>query len=103
MVASKNVKHDVKGIDFIMRLQPVTYQMDVTAIDRQLKRDQDPHGLLKDAAGGNSKTIFSGFIAQQVEQAARDANYEFSAADKPKNESDFYGVVMLEFVENSPW
>ena len=40
----------------------------------------------------------SGFIAQEVEQAALNVNYEFSGVDAPKNENDFYGLRYAEFV-----
>ena len=40
----------------------------------------------------------TGFIAQEVEQAAKASNYDFSGVDKPKNENDFYGLRYAEFV-----
>jgi hypothetical protein len=46
----------------------------------------------------NGKTIFSGFVAQEVEAAAKDAGYNFSGIDKPKNENDFYGLRYADFV-----
>ena len=47
----------------------------------------------------NSNSILqTGFIAQEVEQAAKESNYDFSGVDKPKNENDFYGLRYAEFV-----
>ena len=40
----------------------------------------------------------SGFIAQDVEQAANAIGYDFSGVDAPKNENDFYGLRYAEFV-----
>ena len=44
------------------------------------------------------KVVQSGFIAQEVEQAAREQGYDFSGVDLPKNENDFYGLRYAEFV-----
>jgi hypothetical protein len=41
---------------------------------------------------------FSGFIAQEVEEAARQAGYDFSGVDKPQNEHSPYGLRYSEFV-----
>jgi hypothetical protein len=41
---------------------------------------------------------FSGFIAQEVEAAAKEIGYNFSGVDAPKNEDDFYGLRYAEFV-----
>ena len=46
----------------------------------------------------NAQTIFSGFIAQEVENAAKATGYDFSGIDKPKNENDIYGLRYAEFV-----
>lgn len=96
----KNITEDVKGIDFVMRLRPVTYQMDITGINRKLNAgsDRKPDDRPEINMTENEKTIFSGFVAQEVEQAANDAGYDFSGVDKPKNEKDFYGLRYAEFV-----
>ena len=44
------------------------------------------------------KKLYTGFVAQEVEQAAKDAGYNFSGLDKPKNENDFYGLRYADFV-----
>jgi len=42
--------------------------------------------------------VYTGFVAQEVEQAAKELNYEFSGVDAPKNENDVYGLRYAEFV-----
>jgi len=42
--------------------------------------------------------VQSGFIAQEVEQAANEIGYDFSGIDLPKNENDHYGIRYAEFV-----
>jgi hypothetical protein len=92
----KNVREAVKGIDFIMKLRPVTYQLDMAGINGKINSKTDDQ--LKKNTDENAKTIFSGFVAQEVEQAAKDAGYDFSGVDKPKNENDMYGLRYSEFV-----
>ncbi len=96
----KNMTNAVKGIDFIMKLRPVMYQLDIQALNKKLYPGRTTDELSKNAVAmnENEKTIFSGFVAQEVEQAAKDANYDFSGLDKPKNESDLYGLRYSEFV-----
>jgi hypothetical protein len=44
------------------------------------------------------KIKMTGFIAQEVEQAANDVGYNFSGVQKPANESDLYSLRYSEFV-----
>ncbi len=98
----KNIKEDVKGLDFILKLRPVTYQLNLDTIDSYLKI---PDSISK---GKNNellkfrklkeKEIQTGFIAQEVEAAAKKSNFEFSGIDKPKNKNDYYGLRYAEFV-----
>jgi len=45
-----------------------------------------------------SKTTQTGFIAQDVEKAAKKSGYSFSGVDAPKNDKDMYGLRYSEFV-----
>lgn len=44
------------------------------------------------------KQLQTGFIAQEVEIAAKEIGFDFSGVDAPKNENDFYGLRYAEFV-----
>ena len=44
------------------------------------------------------KIKFSGFIAQEVEQAAKDAGYDFSGVAVPKKSTELYTLRYAEFV-----
>jgi hypothetical protein len=37
-------------------------------------------------------------LAQDVEKAAKDLNYDFSGVDAPKNDKDLYALRYAEFV-----
>lgn len=43
-------------------------------------------------------TLETGFIAQEVEQAAREAGFVFSGVDVPQGSSDYYGLRYASFV-----
>jgi hypothetical protein len=42
--------------------------------------------------------IYSGFIAQDVEKAAKELGFDFSGVDAAKNDKDLYGLRYAEFV-----
>ncbi|MFK5855899.1 MAG: tail fiber domain-containing protein [Bacteroidota bacterium] len=91
-----NVKEDILGLDFIMALRPVTYNLDVNKKNEFLgidKKDIDQKSVAE-----KSKIRQSGFIAQEVEQTALEVGYDFSGVDAPKNENDYYGLRYAEFV-----
>ncbi len=94
-----NVKEDVPGINFIKKLRPVTYTYDLKAYDSFTGVDESK---LSDCyvAGREARTsvTYTGFIAQEVEKAAEELNYEFSGVDKPANENTPYALRYAEFV-----
>ncbi len=96
----KDIKEDVKGIDFIMKLRPVTYLLDIAGLSQKLNegKGREKDEVSKKAIAEKEKTVFTGFVAQEVEKAARDAGYNFSGVDIPKGENEFYGLRYSEFV-----
>ncbi len=96
----KNVQEDVKGLDFILRLRPVTYHLDVTKLSEKLneKRGREFTAQSKMAMVEKERQLLSGFVAQEVEQAANALGYDFSGVDRPANSNDFYGLRYAEFV-----
>lgn len=99
-----SVQDDVKGLDFILQLRPVTYQFDVKRFDQQLRGGlQDPRLAALDNemdAGYNEAAAIrrSGFIAQEVEQAAKLAGYNFNGLQKPKTAQEHYSLSYESFV-----
>ncbi len=92
----KNISENVPGLKFIMKLHPVTYHLDMDAIARF---NNTPDSLrLLNAEKAKSKMLQTGFVAQEVEQAAESIGYDFSGVDAPKNENDFYGLRYAQFV-----
>ncbi len=103
----KNIKQNVPGLSFINKLQPVTYNLDLEAVDKITQRpamkDKDgktiqPSQNDMDARNAKEQIIYTGFIAQDVEKAAKSLNYDFSGVDAAKNDKDLYGLRYSEFV-----
>jgi len=90
-----NVHEDVKGLDFILRLRPVTYHISnkaITTITGNKETRDFP------AKYDGEKVKYSGFLAQEVEQAAKDVGYDFSGITIPKKSTELYGLRYAEFV-----
>ncbi len=94
----KNIKNDVPGLAFIKKLKPVTYNLDMDAIGNWLNVPDDIRKATDESEKAKGYQIQTGFIAQEVEQAAKELNYDFSGVDKPKNAEDSYGLRYAEFV-----
>lgn len=84
-----NVKETVPGLDFISKLRPVTYNLDMMEMVKYKGGKAEP---------GQLSSLKTGFIAQEVEQAALDVNYDFSAVRSPQNEKDHYSLSYAQFV-----
>lgn len=98
----KNLAPQTHGLDFILSLQPITYNMDVRKLNQHLYADK-ADSLERDpltAKGINKKEaiVYSGFSAQQVEQAAKKVGYNFSGVHKPENDKDHYTLSYSTFV-----
>ncbi len=91
-----DVQENVPGLAFIKKLRPVTYHLDMDAI---AKYNKTPDSLrLKSDERQKAAILQTGFIAQEVEQAAQSLGYDFSGVDTPKNDNDHYGLRYAEFV-----
>lgn len=111
----KNIKKDVHGLDFIMQLQPVSYNVDVKKLnnflgvnenkakmEKELKMNKEEIAKMKsieDKAIAEKEAIrYDGFIAQDVEKVAKSVGYDFSGVIKPANEKDHYKISYSDFV-----
>ncbi len=92
-------KDEVKGLEFITALEPVTYNYD---IDLYAAWKEENYGEADTEQWEGKYDIeeirFSGFLAQDVEALANEIGYDFSGVDAPKNDKDFYGLRYAEFV-----
>ncbi|MBK9017372.1 MAG: hypothetical protein IPM82_26805 [Saprospiraceae bacterium] len=80
--------------------------MDINGISDRLNedetniRDKETGTTPSAAAAKREKAaqLSTGFIAQEVEAAAKELGYDFSGVDRPQNEDGLYGLRYAEFV-----
>jgi hypothetical protein len=99
----ENVREAVPGLSFISELRPVTYTLNTRKQDEitmQLMPDSiKERRMLSDADYLESSSIVrTGFIAQEVEAAAKKVGFDFDGVSAPENETDLYGIRYAEFV-----
>lgn len=100
----RNIQENVAGLDFIMKLRPVTYTWDIHKFNTHVRsNDYQNYPVAyseteEEAIVAKEKIIYTGFIAQEVEQAARESHFNFSGVIKPVNNKDAYSVNYSEFV-----
>jgi hypothetical protein len=91
-----NVSDDIKGLAFIMKLRPVSYNF------QSKKYDAFINGEVRYASNvdftESEKQRHNGFIAQEVETAAKETGYEFDGLVLPKTNKDAYGLSYSQFV-----
>lgn len=94
----------MKGLDFILRLRPITYQFDVKGFDAFLQSKDyslnanESKDIMEASYKEASSIRRTGFIAQEVEKAADATGYNFSGIVKPKTEKEHYSLSYESFV-----
>jgi len=105
----KDIRENIPGLAFINSLRPVSYTINIHGLDEFYGQNKNkiPDDVKSSAASNTefkqgqeeaAKMIYSGFVAQEVEQAAKKLDYAFSGVDKPKNNNDLYGLRYADFV-----
>ena len=96
----ENLKSNVAGLSFIMELKPVTYNLNAESLRNKLENKDSVFVSDSERESMINKFNFiqSGFVAQDVEKAAKKVGYSFSGVDAPKNDNDIYGLRYSEFV-----
>ncbi len=93
---------DVKGLDFITKLRPVNYNFDTRKYEEYITRNAPDSIRRKHLAQDFTKSTAirqTGFIAQEVEKAAKETGFDFaSGLHTPKNENEYYSVAYSQFV-----
>ncbi len=106
-----NIKEDVKGLDFITRLKPVTYYRSINEVTKIINSSL-PGKEASQSAGQAGKPIKedfagkydvekikeTGFLAQDVEQAAKAAGFDFSGITIPRSSNQLYTLSYEVFV-----
>jgi trimeric autotransporter adhesin len=94
----ENIQEDVQGLAFINKLRPVTYNLNI-----HKQNNMTMSGKLKDEKEWPEKYDIekrkvTGFLAQEVEQAAKACNYDFNGVTKPERADGLYSLRYSDFV-----
>jgi hypothetical protein len=96
-----NIREDVRGLDFIMKLRPVTYQFNTKKEEdfiRGVRNESDFAGAMPVAYNEAMMVRRTGFIAQEVEKAAQQSGYDFDGLKAPKTAKEYYSLSYASFV-----
>ncbi len=93
--AKENIKEDISGLDFVMKLRPVTWYWDKDKLDA-IMGVTDTSDYKGKYNIENVKQ--SGFLAQEVEQATTQIGFNFSGIHAPKNKKTPYSLSYAVFV-----
>lgn len=90
-----SIKENVPGLAFINKLRPVTYNLNIHKQNQLLGTTSTVNW---DGKYDIEKTKQSGFIAQQVDSAAKACGYNFNGVNKPLNNNGLYSLSYSDFV-----
>ena len=98
--AKRNISENIPGLDFILQLRPVTYQYDLERLNEIRGRSfpADAPSWMDQARKDQESRVYTGFIAQEVEVAAKKCGFNFSGVQAPVNEHTPYSLSYAEFV-----
>lgn len=94
-----DIAEDVQGLAFITKLRPVTYRLNIhkqNQMTRAASKEKDEKEWPEKY--DIEKKKITGFLAQEVEQAAKAANYDFHGVTKPEKADGLYSLSYAEFV-----
>ena len=92
------------GLDFILKLRPVTYNWNIHQFNAHSRDAQDQiiqasyNSSEEEAIRKKESITYTGFIAQEVDLAAQSSNFNFSGVLKPVDDKDAYSLSYAEFV-----
>lgn len=91
-----DIREDVPGLSFVNRLRPVTYNLNV----RKENEIAHPGKTIPEWSGKYDieNIRMTGFLAQDVEEAARQSGYDFSGVQIPESPGDLYSLRYSDFV-----
>jgi trimeric autotransporter adhesin len=91
-----DVKANVPGLEFITKLRPVTFKWDLDKLNAFDGIQENESNAI--TAAKEAKKSYSGFLAQDVERAADQCDFDFSGVIKPDNPQAHYQLAYAEFV-----
>jgi hypothetical protein len=96
----QDINENVPGLKFITHLHPVLYRLNLHKLNEHIygEKAAEYEKAMADGLSAKEKIVYSGFIAQEVEQAAKAIDYNFSGVVPPQNDKDHYSLSYADFV-----
>ncbi len=95
----QDIKEDVQGLAFINKLRPVTYNLDIHKQNNMTKAEAKDRGEKEWPEKYEiEKRKITGFLAQEVEEAAKACNFEFNGVTRPSSPDGLYSLRYSDFV-----
>ncbi len=93
----ENIQEDVKGLDFILKLKPVSYNFNRLKYAQHIREQITPDRENNLVNQSNHRSV--GFIAQDVEKIIQQTGFtSFEGVHAPTNATDNYSLGYAEFV-----
>ncbi|MBI3500194.1 MAG: tail fiber domain-containing protein [Bacteroidetes bacterium] len=93
-----NIKENVPGLAFIMKLRPITYNFQAHALEKFIGRSDSLIQQMNDGLDKAEKKVCTGFIAQEVDSVANKLGYDFDGVYRPQNSKDHYSLGYAKFI-----
>ncbi len=94
-----NIEENIPGLEFITKLKPVSYLFDDQKLDYFVKTGDLNAPKFSNVNYSDKVQIRkTGFLAQDVEYAAKSVNFDFDGIHKPQNARDHYSLAYSQFV-----
>jgi len=99
----KDIQESVPGLAFINSLRPVTYTVNVKGLNEYYEKatrsaDKAVKAETDKSEGAAAKIVYNGFVAQEVELAAKKLDFQFSGVDVPETKDGLYGLRYDNFI-----
>ncbi|HTF27291.1 MAG TPA: T9SS type A sorting domain-containing protein, partial [Flavitalea sp.] len=99
----KDIQESVPGLAFINGLRPVTYTVNVKGLNEFYEKatrsaDKPAKAEMNKSEEAAAKIVYNGFVAQEVELAAKKLNFQFSGVDVPETKDGLYGLRYDNFI-----
>ena len=86
------------GLDFIIKLKPVTYYFDTEKLDHYSKTGDICNSIVRLVSYTKPIQLHTGFVAQDVEKIAKELGYDFDGLHIPQNNRDHYSLAYSQFI-----
>lgn len=93
-----DIRNNVPGLDFVLKLNPVTYYFDEESLAFYNKTGVINNNIARPVSYNISDQLHTGFLAQDVEKAAKELGYSFDGIHTPANDRDHYSLAYSQFI-----